>query len=140
MTQTTKYPASPAAAARRRAPLDRLLDPDLFKALADPTRARLLACLIKCARPCSVTEVAACCDVDFSVVSRHLAALAREGVLDANRVGRTVWYTPHAEQLATRFRQIADALEDWKPSPDDPSCCPGSDASCCNQTNGDKTE
>ncbi|MCA9245173.1 MAG: helix-turn-helix transcriptional regulator, partial [Phycisphaerales bacterium] len=71
--------------------MDRQLDTDLFKALGDPTRARLLACLLKCGRPCSVTEVAECCAVDFSVVARHLGLLARVGVLDSEKKGRTVW-------------------------------------------------
>ena len=112
-------PASPKQAARRRAPVDKLLDPELFKALAEPTRAKLLACLIKCGRPCSVTEIAECCSIDFSVVARHLTALARSGVLESQKEGRTVWYTARSADLAGRFRAIADAIEEWKAS----DCC-----------------
>jgi DNA-binding transcriptional ArsR family regulator len=108
-----KMPATPRQAARRRAAVDRLLEPTLFKALADPTRLRLLACLVKCGRPCSVTEVAACCSVDFSVVARHLAQLARAGVLDANKRGRTVWYAPRSGELCRHLRGLADAIEEW---------------------------
>ena len=84
---TKKHAASPKAASRRKAAVDRLLDADLFKAIGEPTRAKLLACLVKCGRPCSVSEVAECCSVDFSVVARHLGVLARAGVLSRREAG-----------------------------------------------------
>lgn len=123
-------PATPRQAARRRAPVDRLLDPELFKALSDPTRVKLLACVLKCSRPCSVTEVAACCSVDFSVVARHLTALARVGLLEATKEGRTVWYAPCSDSLASRLRQLADAVDACSAN----SCCgdaEGGDRGCC---------
>jgi ArsR family transcriptional regulator len=108
-----RIPATPRQAARRRSDLDRRLDAEFFKALAEPTRVRLLACLIKCGRPCSVTEVAACCDIDFSMVARHLATLARAGVLHARKEGRTVWYEAPSDELAARFRDLAGAIDEW---------------------------
>ncbi len=121
MTQITKHPPStPRQAARRPAPLDRALDADLFKALSDPTRLRLLACLAKCSRFCSVTEVAECCSVDFSVVSRHLAMLADAGVLDSRKDGRTMFYQVRYEHMSDAFRAVASAFD---------NCCPP-DSSC----------
>ncbi len=108
-----RCPATPGAAARRRSRLDRLLDPDLFKALGDPTRARLLSCLIKVGRECSVSEVAECCEVDFSVVARHLARLRRSGLVESRRQGRVVWYQA-SERLASHLRDLADAIEQWQ--------------------------
>lgn len=96
--------------------MDRRLDTELFKALADPTRARLLACLVKCGRPCSVTEVAECCAVDFSVVARHLGLLARVGILEADKKGRTVWYVARCADLSARLRALAEAIDEWCPS------------------------
>lgn len=125
MTQVRKRqtgkapPATPRQAAARCGPVDALLDPELFKALADPTRVSLIACIAKCARGCSVGEVAECCDVDLSVVSRHLSLLARSGVLEATRRGRTVLYRVRYEDVCRTLRQLADALEE---------CCPGG---CC---------
>lgn len=129
MTQATKSPpASPRAAARRREEIDRLLDADLFKALADPTRLGLLACLAKCSRPCSVTELAACCSVDLSVVSRHLLALARAGIVVARKEGRTVFYeVPHA-RLAAHLRALADAIQRCCTPSGAGACCGGPDA------------
>ena len=117
-------PASPKQAARRRASVDKLMEPELFKALAEPTRAKLLGCLIKCSRPCSVTEIAECCEIDFSVVARHLSMMARAGVLDSQKEGRTVWYTARSSELAERFRAIAGAIDEWNIN----DCC-GDD--CC---------
>lgn len=107
---------SPKQAAACCRPVDYLLDPDLFKALCDPTRAKLLRCLIKCGRPCSVSEVAECCSVDFSVVSRHLTLLDRAGVLTATKEGRTVSYVVQYDGLCQALRKLADAIEDCAPS------------------------
>ncbi len=121
MMQIRKRPVSPRHAAKVRRPIDRLLDPDLFKALSDPTRLRLLACLAKCARPCSVSEVAQCCSVDLSVVSRHLAALERAGAVEASKHGRVVAYRVRFAELAHMLRALADAFED---------CCPEACGEC----------
>lgn len=127
MTRTSRQrPASPRQAARRSAAVDRLLDTELFKALGDPTRARLLSCLVKCGRPCSVSEVAECCSVDFSVVARHLSQLARAGVLGSTKQGRTVWYQVRSDELCQRLRQLADAIAEWAPR-GECGCEPGGD-------------
>lgn len=128
MTQISKRrrPASPKQAAACCGPVDELLDPTLFKAFSDPTRVSLLACIAKCGRDCSVGEVAECCSVDFSVVSRHLALLARSGVLEVTKDGRTVFYRVRYAELCESLRALADALED---------CCPhrggARNAKCC---------
>jgi DNA-binding transcriptional ArsR family regulator len=117
MVQVRKrHPAGPAQAANTEKPIDGLLDAGVFKALSDPTRLRLLACLAKCGRPCSVGELAQCCSVDLSVVSRHLAALADAGLLESSKSGRTVSYRVRFGAVADMFRSLGDALAD---------CCPG---------------
>jgi ArsR family transcriptional regulator, arsenate/arsenite/antimonite-responsive transcriptional repressor len=121
-----KRPATPRQAARCCGPLDDLLDPVLFKAFSDPTRVSLIGCIAKCGRGCSVGEVAECCSVDMSVVSRHLALLARTGVLEAKKEGRTVFYRVRYAQLSRSLRSLADALDE---------CCPAKggagNAKCC---------
>lgn len=124
----SKPPSTPRQAGRRSSPIDRLLEPEVFKALSDPTRVKLLACLIKCGRPCSVTEIAECCSVDFSMVARHLALLARAGVLESEKKGRTVWYKAPNASLAARFREIADAIEAWDASG---GCCDDNEGCGC---------
>ena len=110
-----RRPRTPRAAAACYRPVDGLLDPQLFKALGDPTRVRLLACLAKCGRACLVGELAECCDVDLSVVSRHLQTLARAGLVEASRRGRTVSYTVAYASICTRLRDLADAIEQCAP-------------------------
>lgn len=128
MTQISKRlrPATPRQAAACCGPVDELLDPELFKAFSDPTRVSLVACIAKCGRACSVGEVAECCSVDFSVVSRHLTLLARSGVLHVTKKGRTVFYRVRYGELCRSLRSLADALED---------CCPqkgkATNGKCC---------
>lgn len=124
MTQINKHlrPSTPKQAAQCCGPLDQLLDPALFKAFSDPTRSALLSCIAKCGRGCSVTEVAECCSVDVSVVSRHLSLLARSGVLDAKKEGRTVFYRVRYADLSRSLRALADALD---------QCCPDGTGGCC---------
>jgi ArsR family transcriptional regulator len=114
-----KPPRTTAGHARHRRPLDDLLEPRVFRALSDPTRLRLLAALARCGRPCTVTEIAEGAGVDLSGVSRHLAALAAAGVLEAVRQGRQVSYQVRFTAVADMFRALAETLC---------SCCPGG---CC---------
>lgn len=131
MTQVRKRrpPATPKQAAACCGPLDARLDTALFRALADPTRAGLIACIAKCGRGCSVGEVAECCSVDLSVVSRHLSMLARAGVLEAKREGRTVRYSARYADLCGALRALADAFEQCRPAAErkggacDGGCC-----------------
>jgi len=96
-------------------PLEDLLDPELFKALADPNRVILVARLGARGGPSTVTEAAECCPVDVSVVSRHLSILKDAGVVTAEKEGRKVHYTVEYAELAGRLRELADAIE---------ACCP----------------
>lgn len=118
---------SPKQAIRRRARFDRALDTQLLKALAEPTRATLFSCLLKCGRPCSVTEVAECCSIDFSMVARHLATMARAGLVSSEKKGRTVWYEANGRRLAGHLRDLADALDEFGPAA---RCCGKASCSC----------
>ncbi len=115
MQPLKKRPANPERALRARTPLDKLLDPNLFMALSDPTRVRLLSCVAKCGRWCTVGEIAECSTAHLSMVSRHLSALAEAGVLDTHRHGRNVAYRVRFGALADVFRSLAGALDDCFP-------------------------
>lgn len=106
---------TPKQAAQCCSEMEELFDPELFKSLCDPTRLKLLACLAKCGRPSSVTELAECCSVDRSVVSRHLAMLEKAGTLESEKQGRTVFYRVRYRALAQRLRDLARAIEDCRP-------------------------
>lgn len=106
---------TPKQAAACCRPVDDMLDAELFKALSDPTRTRLLGCLIKCGRACTVTEIAECCSVDFSVVSRHLQLLQRAGLVAATKTGRSVSYSVEYDEFCHRLRALAGAIEHCRP-------------------------
>jgi DNA-binding transcriptional ArsR family regulator len=96
--------------------LEELLSHQLFKALADPNRIRLLLLLAERCRTCSVGELAGCLTVDVSVVSRHLAMLRAAGVLKANKQGKEVHYALQYDHLAETLRGIGDAIVACAPS------------------------
>ena len=69
----------------------------------------------------TVGEVAECTSVDLSVVSRHLALLARSGVVEATKQGRTVTYRVRYAEVSSALRSLATALD---------GCCPDGGESC----------
>ncbi len=89
--------------------------PELFKALGDPNRLVILADLAQACGPKTVSEIATCCPIDLSVVSRHLRQLRQAGVVEAEKKGREVYYTVRYGELARVLRRMAAAIE---------ACCP----------------
>lgn len=87
------------------------IPPDFFKALGDPNRVALLARLAESCNACCVGDLAGCCDVDLSVVSRHLAALKAAGILEAEKRGRNVFYRVRVAHVVQTLRAVADAIE-----------------------------
>lgn len=54
---------------------------NLLKALGEFNRLSLVYTLCQCQVPQNAMGLCECCDVDASVVSRHLKTLAQEGVV-----------------------------------------------------------
>ena len=109
-----------------------VLSHQLFRALGDPTRVRLLDLLAERCRACSVSELAECLGVDLSVVSRHLALLRAAGVLRATKTGRNVLYEIQFDALAETLRGIADTL--------DRACDDFKDAGACHPSTNQQGE
>ena len=91
--------------------LPRILDPVLLRALAEPTRLELVGLLIARGGSANVGTLAEGVAVDTSVVSRHLAELARAGVLARERRGRERWYTLELDTLIAHFAEITRQLQ-----------------------------
>ena len=87
------------------------LKPDLFRALCDPSRLEVLRRLASAPTPQTVTEIADCCGVHISGVSRHLALLRRTGVVHAEKSGREVRYRLDCNLVSQTLRGLADALD-----------------------------
>ncbi len=83
----------------------------MFKALSDPSRLGLLATLADSEGAQTVSQLAGCCPLDVSVVSRHLAILRDAGIVRADRRGKEVHYALDCSRVATFLRSLADALE-----------------------------
>jgi len=83
----------------------------LFKAMGDPNRMAILERLCNCSDHTNVKELSTCCDVDLSVVSRHLSILKKSGILKAEKKGKEVFYSINSKELVKSLRSIADFVE-----------------------------
>lgn len=90
------------------------IDPKFFKALGDPNRLSILSWLANCRKPISVSDVRQCCNVDASVVSRHLSTLKDAGILKSAKSGKSVFYEVNVGKVVSLLRTLANNLE---------SCC-----------------
>lgn len=61
----------------------------VFSALADPTRRRILAMLLE--DDMAVTDVADPFDVSLAAISKHLGILTRAGLISQEKRGRITW-------------------------------------------------
>ena len=109
----------------RRRSLDRAVGPGLplvprsddradevFTALADPTRRRLLDQL-STQGPLSATDLASGYSVSRQAVVKHLGALSAAGLLRSERHGRQVLYGVVPERLHQATAWLADVGARW---------------------------
>ena len=73
-----------------------------FKALADPTRARLISALVE--MELCVGELAAALGMSVSAISHQLGLLRRLRVVKARREGRHVYYSLDDEHIVMMYR------------------------------------
>jgi len=66
---------------------------DVFKALEDQTRLRIINLLINSAEPLCVVEIVASIDTPQYKVSKHLAILKNSGLIDYTRDGTWIYYS-----------------------------------------------
>ena len=81
-----------------------------LKALADPTRLRLLSLLLSRDEVC-VCDLAPAVGVSEATVSHHLAQLRKAGLVEGERRGMNVFYRARREALGALVRVM------------DPDCC-----------------
>ena len=85
---------------------------DLFAALADPTRRRLLDRL-STSGPLSATDLAREAPVSRQAVAKHLGTLTAAGLVRPERRGREVLYGVSPGRLADASRWLADLGARW---------------------------
>lgn len=84
---------------------------ELFKALSDETRLRLVVLL--CRRELCVCQIEAALGISQTKASRHLAILRRAGLLKSRRDGLWIYYTlkdPGNKVEANLCESLSEAL------------------------------
>jgi ArsR family transcriptional regulator len=79
---------------------------ELFGALADPTRIRLIAALDS--HELCVGDLAATVGLSHSATSHQLRSLRELGLVRTRREGRTIYYALDDEHVRTLYRQALD--------------------------------
>jgi DNA-binding transcriptional ArsR family regulator len=90
----------------------RSLLPDVFDALGDPSRRFLLETL-SARGEATATELAAELPVTRQAVSKHLAALARAGLVTSERAGRETQYRVTPAPLEDAIEWMARVGGEW---------------------------
>jgi len=85
---------------------------DVFAALADATRRRVLA-LVGDEGPLSATQLAARLPVTRQAVAKHLSALEDAGLVRSHRQGRATMFQMAPAPLTEAERWLADAGARW---------------------------
>ena len=87
--------------------------PEVFAALADPTRWRVLTLLAERGDG-TATTLAGELPVSRPAVIKHLAVLDRAGLVESRRRGREVRFTVRPERLDAAARDLADLAAAWE--------------------------
>lgn len=87
------------------------VDDDLWSAVGDPTRRRMLDLLI--AGPGTATTLSDNLPVTRQAVAKHLAVLDRVGLVHSTQTGRERHYRVDDAQLARAVAQLAAVGEAW---------------------------
>src|ERR687891_890632 len=85
---------------------------EVFAALADPTRWRVLSLLAE-RDGGTATTLAAELPVSRVAVVKHLAVLDRAGLVESRRRGREVRYTVRPERLSATAAHLATIAHEW---------------------------
>ena len=85
---------------------------ELFGALADPTRRRIIELLVQDG-PQTATGLAVHFAATRQAVVKHLQALAAAGLVVGERRGREVHYRATTEQLRAAVNWLLDTGRDW---------------------------
>jgi DNA-binding transcriptional ArsR family regulator len=83
----------------------------VYRALADPTRRRLLTALG--AGEARITDLAQPLPMSFAAVARHVATLEKAQLVSREVRGREHWLSLNAEGLQTAERWIAEQSQAW---------------------------
>nr|WP_290443544.1 metalloregulator ArsR/SmtB family transcription factor [Sporolactobacillus kofuensis] len=78
----------------------------IFKAVSEPTRVRILFLLSQC--ECSVSEIAEHLDLQQSTVSHQLSFLKQLHLVRSRREGKVIYYSEEDEHVMNLLAQTID--------------------------------
>jgi ArsR family transcriptional regulator, cadmium/lead-responsive transcriptional repressor len=87
-------------------------DDDLWEAMADPTRRKLLDLLVAPGHA-TATTLTADMPVSRQAISKHLFLLQQVGLVDSHRQGREVRYEVREQRLAEATSALSDVANRW---------------------------
>jgi DNA-binding transcriptional ArsR family regulator len=87
-------------------------DDDLWEAMADPTRRKLLDLLVARGQA-TATTLTTEMPVSRQAISKHLALLQRVGLVDGHRQGREVRYEVREQRLAEATGALSEVAKRW---------------------------
>jgi ArsR family transcriptional regulator, cadmium/lead-responsive transcriptional repressor len=87
-------------------------DDDLWEAMADPTRRKLLDLLVARGHA-TATTLTADMPVSRQAISKHLLLLQRVGLIDGHREGREVRYQVREQRLAEATGALSQVANRW---------------------------
>lgn len=87
--------------------------PDVFEALADPTRRGLLRAVAERA-PVTATQLAADLPISRQAVAKHLDLLDHAGLVQRTRVGRETQFAADLDALDEASRWLDDTRRRWQ--------------------------
>lgn len=87
-------------------------DDDLWEAIADPTRRKLLDLLVS-RGDATATALTRDMPVSRQAVSKHLSLLERVGLIEGHRQGREVRYEVRQARLADATGALSDVAVRW---------------------------
>jgi DNA-binding transcriptional ArsR family regulator len=88
------------------------VDDELWAAVADPTRRRLLDALLAHGEA-TATTLAGELPVTRQAIAKHLSVLERAGLVDSRRLGREVRYAVRPERLDVATEWLARVAAEW---------------------------
>jgi DNA-binding transcriptional ArsR family regulator len=92
----------------RRLPKQEATTNRVYRALADPTRRRILALLRE--RPMTAGELASQFELSWPTMSGHFAVLREASLVQADRTGSTITYRINQTVLQEALMALMDAL------------------------------
>lgn len=84
---------------------------DIFGALGNPTRIKILLLISETKRPLHIKAVAKALRMDYAAIYRHVQVLQQNGLLEAYEVGRSRVLSPKKMELIKQMMELANKMQ-----------------------------